>query len=57
MEKFRKYFKRNFGKLKNEKIVDDLDFEINFGAYQYVGMLVPKAPARERRLSYMKPVT
>ena len=35
VEKFRKYLKRNFGKLKNEKIVDDLDFEINFGAYQY----------------------
>ena len=35
VEKFRKYFKRNFGKLKNEKIVDDLDFEINLGAYQY----------------------
>ena len=34
-EKFVKYLKRNIAKLKDEKFIDDLDFEINFGAYQY----------------------
>ena len=34
-EKFVKYLKRNLAKLENEKFIDDLDFEINFGAYQY----------------------
>ena len=33
-EKFVKYLKRNTAKLKNEKFID-LDFEINFSAYQY----------------------
>ena len=34
-ENFEKYLKRNIAKLEKEKFVDDLDFEINFDAYQH----------------------
>ena len=34
-EKFQQYLKKKIVKSKNEKIIDDLDFEINFDAYQY----------------------
>ena len=34
-EKFQQYLKKKIVKSKNEKIIDNLDFEINFDAYQY----------------------
>jgi len=34
-EKFQQYLKRKIVKSKNEKNIDDLEFEINFDAYQY----------------------